>query len=466
MKVKEFVKQVEKGKIDAFKHAQEIVKEAERINKNYHYFNEISDWLALAQVKKKKKGKLTGVPISVKDNICVKGVESKAGSAILHEYKPVFNATAVEKCVEEGAVIIGKTAQDEFGFGGFSVNVGVKLKIPKNPFDKERACGGSSGGAAGFTQKTSKTHVALSESTGGSIVNPASFCGVVGLCPTYGLVSRYGLMDYANSLDKIGPMGKHVEDVAYLLEIIAGHDEMDSTSVKSKKVTYTRFVKKPVKGMKIGVLKEGFGKGVDSKVSNSVKEGIKKLESKGVKVIEVSLPLTAKYGVSAYYLLALCEASTNLARYCGLRYGKGEKLVGEGFNEYFSKVRSLHLGKEAKRRIILGTFARMAGYRDAFYLKAAQVRTKIIEEYKKVFKEVDAIVCPTMPVLPLKLKDIDKLTPLQNYMMDVLTVGPNFAGLPHMTVPVMEMKGLPVGMLLIADHFNEEKLIQLGSWLE
>ena len=463
MRVKAFVAGVEKGKIDAFKNIQETVKDIKKINKEYHYFNEISDWLALAQVKQKKKGKLSGVAVSVKDAICVKGVESKAGSAILNTYKPLFNATVVEKVINEGGLIIGKTSQDAFGFGSFNVNVGNKMDIPLNPFDKKRACGGSSGGCAGITQKIGKVHVSLAESTGGSIVAPASFCDVVGICPTYGLVSRYGLIDYANSLDKIGTMGKTVEDAALLLEVIAGHDKKDSTSVKSKKVVYSTFVKKKVKGMKIGVLK--LGKGVDKQVVHAVQEGIKKLEKEGVSIKEVSLPYTEKYGVSAYYLLALCEASTNLARYCGLRYGESGKLGGH-FNEYFSKVRSAHLGKEAKRRIILGTFARMAGHRDAFYLKAAQVRTKIIEEYKKVFTEIDAIVCPAMPVLPLKIKDIDKLSPLQNYMMDILTVGPNLAGLPHMTVPVMKMKGLPIGMMLIGDHFNEDKIIQLGSWIE
>ena len=272
-------------------------------------------------------------------------------------------------------------------------------------------------------------------------------------------------MDYANSLDKIGPIGKTVEDVALLLEVIAGHDSKDSTSVKTKKVGYTKSVKKPIKGMKIGVLKEGFGKGVDVDIIRWVEEGIEQLKQSGAEIKDVSLPLTQKYGISTYYLLALCEASTNLAKYCGLRYGEAEKLQGN-FNEYFTTVRSKHLGKEAKRRILLGTFARMAGYRDAFYLKAAQVRTKIIEEYKAMFKEVDAIVCPTMPILPLKIDDIKKLNPLQNYMMDILTAGPNLAGLPHITVPVGKVNNLPVGMLLIADHFKENKLIQLASWLE
>ena len=466
MNVTDYVEQVTKGKQDAFKHIKDILKTSEKINNEYHYFNTISDWLALAQVKNKKKGKLAGVAISVKDNICVKGVESQAGSAILHTYKPVFDATVIEKCVDEGAVIIGKTSQDEFGFGSFNVSVGNHMKIPLNPFDKTRACGGSSGGAAGTVQKLTSAHIALAESTGGSIVAPASFCGVVGLCPTYGLVSRYGLMDFANSLDKIGPIGRSVTDVALLLEIIAGHDSKDSTSVKSKKVVYTKSIKKSIKGMKVGVLKEGFGKGVNKDVAASVQKGIDLLKKKGAKVVDISLPITSKYGVATYYILALCEASTNLAKYCGLRYGESDSLVGISFNAYFSKLRSKHLGEEAKRRIILGTFARMAGYRDAFYIKAAQVRTKIIEEYKKAFKDIDVLVCPTMPVLPPKFTEIKKLTPLEHYMMDILTVGPNLAGLPHLNVPVDKVKGLPVGMLIMGDHFTENKIIQVASWLE
>jgi aspartyl-tRNA(Asn)/glutamyl-tRNA(Gln) amidotransferase subunit A len=443
---------------------KKIIEETQEINKEYHYLNAISEDLAL-ESSKNSKGKLKDVIISVKDCICVKGVESTAGSAILKGYNPVFDATVVERVKKEGGIIIGKTAQDEFGFGSFSINVGVGFKIPLNPFDKERVCGGSSGGSAGFTQKSGFRHISLSESTGGSIVAPASFCSVVGLCPTYGRVSRYGLMDYANSLDKIGPIAMNVYDAALLLEVIAGFDKKESTSLDAPVDEYTQFVNKDVKGMKIGIIKESFGEGTDKEVSNAVKETIKKLESKGVKAEEVSLPITFEYGIPCYYLIATSEASTNLAKYCGMRYGASEKLEGN-FNEYFTDVRSNHLGQEAKRRIMLGTFARMAGYRDAYYIKAMKVRTKIIEEYKNLFKKYDALVCPTMPVLPPKIKETEKLTPLQNYMMDIMTVGPNLAGLPHISVPSGFVDDLPVGIMFIGDHLMEKKIIQLASWVK
>jgi len=443
---------------------KEILKQTKEINKEYNYFNTISEDLAI-ESSKNSKGKLKDVIISVKDCICVKDVESKAGSKILSNYKPVFDATVIRKIKKAGGIIIGKTAQDEFGFGSFSVNVGIDMQIPLNPFDKKRVCGGSSGGAAGFTKKAEFNHIALGQSTGGSIVAPASFCGVVGLCPTYGRVSRYGLIDYANSLDKIGSIGKTTKDVALMLEIIAGFDEKESTTLDVPVDKYTNFVNKDPKSMKIGIIKESFAKGTDKKIEKQVKQAIEKLKKLGVKAEEVSLPLTTKYGLSAYYLIASAEASTNLAKLCGMRYGKHEKLEGN-FNEYFIKTRSANFGQEAKRRIMLGTFARMAGYRDAYYIKAMQIRTKIIQEYKDLFKKYDALVSPTMPILPPKIDEVEKLTPLQNYQMDILTVGPNLAGLPHISVPIGLVDDLPVGLMLIGDHLEEKKIIQLGSALE
>ncbi len=472
MKIQEFVEEVRKGNISVVEHTKKVIEEAEKINKEYDYFNVISKELALKQAeeldkkikKGKAKGKLLGVPVSVKDCIVVKDVKSSAGSKILSGYVPVFESTVVQRCIDEGAIIIGKTAQDEFGFGSFSVNVGLDFKIPKNPFDKERACGGSSGGAGGITQKMPDNlfHIALGESTGGSIVAPASFCGVVGLCPTYGLVSRYGLMDYANSLDKIGPMGKTVEECALMLNIIAGKDEKDSTSLDSKKEDYLSYLKKDAKELKVAIIKEAFGEGTEKIISDKIK---KTLENFDIKYEEVSLPMNYKYSIPAYYLLSMTETSTNLAKYCGMRYGAAEKLEGN-FNEYFSKVRSLNFGKEAKRRIIMGTFARMSGFRDAYYMKAAKVRTKLIEEYKKIFNQYDILISPTMPILPPTFEQIKKLTPLQNYAMDILTAGPNLAGLPHLSTTICFEKDLPVGMLMIADHLQEGKLIQLAKEFE
>ena len=430
-----------------------IKKSLGEINKEFHFFNYLVD--------KPKRGKFF---VSVKDSICTKDIPTTGGSRILDNYLPRFDATCVQRLKEAGGVVIGKTAMDEFGFGSFCVNVGLDKKIPLNPLDKKRCCGGSSGGAAGFTQAYSGEieHVALGESTGGSIACPASFCGVVGLTPTYGRVSRWGQIDYGNSLDKIGPIAKTVKQCAEVLEIISGADKKDATCVDMPK-GFTKVLGKDIKEIKIGIIKEAFGKGVDKEVSKVVKEAIKKL---CVKVDEVSLPLTMKYGIPVYYLLAMTEASTNLAKLCGLRYGQESDVEGKSFNDYFSEVRSEHFNKETKRRIIIGTFARMAGFRDAYYLQAAKIRTLIIQEYKNLFKKYDVIISPTMPIVAPTFAEIKKLTPLQNYMMDLLTVGPNLAGMPHLSVPCGLVNKIPVGMLIIADHFEEKKMIQVGDYYQ
>jgi aspartyl-tRNA(Asn)/glutamyl-tRNA(Gln) amidotransferase subunit A len=471
MKITEFIQKIKNNEIDIVEHTHKVLEEVKKINREYNYLNVISEELALQQanhlkqlIRNKdetiKNKKLLGVAVSVKDAICVKGVESTAGSRILKNYKPLFNATVIKKVVQNGGIIIGKTAQDEFGFGSFSVNVGLGFKIPLNPLDKERSCGGSSGGAAGLTKKMSHAHVALGESTGGSIAEPASFCGVYGLCPTHGRVSRYGLIDFGNSLDKIGPMGKTVHETALLQKVISGYDANDSTSLNEPVGKFELNKGK----FKVGIVKNAFNNDVDKEVQDKVWEGIKKLESNGVKHEEIELEKPIKYGLAAYYMLGTSEASTNLAKYCGMRYGKSEKLEGS-FNEYFTKVRSMHLGEEVKRRIILGTFARMSGYRDAFYIKAAKVRTLLINEYKHAFKKFDALITPTSPIIAPKFSEIKKLTPLQHYLMDIMLVGPNVCGLPHLNVPVESGK-LPVGMLLTGDHLHEEKLLKIGKLLE
>lgn len=474
MNTQEFIQKIKNNEIDIVEHTHKVLEESKKINKEYNYFNVISDKLALTQAKNIKKlikykkikdKKLLGVAVSVKDSICVKGIESTAGSRILKGYKPLFNATVVEKAIKEGAIIIGKTSQDEFGFGTFSVNVGLDFKIPKNPIDKERSCGGSSGGAAGLSRKINFPHIALGESTGGSIALPSSFCGAFGLTPTYGRVSRYGLIDFSNSMDKIGPIGKTCYDTALLQEVISGHDQNESTSLNVPIDNYAKLENKNIKKMKIGIIKESFKEGVDKAVEKNVWEGIKKLESLGIKYEEVNIELPIKYGLATYYMIGTSEASTNLAKFCGMRYGINEKLEGN-FNEYFTKVRSENLSEEAKRRIILGTFARMSGYRDAYYIKAMKLRTLMTNEYKKAFKKFDALISPTVPILPPKFSEIEKLTPLQNYMMDIMLVGPNICGLPHLNVPVGYENNLPVGMLLIGNHLQEKKILQLGNLLE
>jgi aspartyl-tRNA(Asn)/glutamyl-tRNA(Gln) amidotransferase subunit A len=362
----------------------------------------------------------------------------------------VLQSTAIQKVINEGGIVIGKTSQDAFGFGGFNLNVGVDMKVPKNPFDTTRVCGGSSGGSAGFTQKFEFPHISIAESTGGSIVDPASFCGVYGLSPTYGLVSRYGLIDYANSLDKIGVMGKDSKDVQLGLNVIEGYDSKDQTSVEEK-----RSKEKEVKT--IGVIK-GFSK-LDEEVQESFMFSVKKL---GAKAKEVKLPFVEKYGLAAYYTIALAEASTNLARYCGMRYGAQENVTGN-YDSYFTSIRNKYFNAESKRRLIIGTFVRQAGYRDAYYLKAQQVRTKIIQEYKNAFKKFDILISPTMPTVAPKISEANNLSPLQAYMMDQLIVGPNIAGLPHYNIPIGTSDKLPIGLMAVADHLNEEKLFTFES---
>ncbi len=412
--------------------------------------------------KKLPVGRLKGLPVSVKDNICVQGLRCTAGSRILETYMPPFDSTVSARIKKEGGIIIGKTQQDEFGFGTFCTNSGYK--VPKNPMDPSRSCGGSSGGAAGLTAALDYPHIALGQSTGGSISAPASFCGVAGLTPTYGLVSRYGLIDYANSLDKIGPIGKTVQDTALMLSVLAGHDPKDYTSLEKGQETYNKHLGKPVKGMRIGVPKEYFGEGVDPKVSERVWKGIKALEKEGMRCSEISLPMT-RHALSAYYIIACAEASTNLAKFCGMRYGAEGPIEGS-FNEYFSRVRDEHFGEEAKRRILLGTYARMAGFRDRFYMKAMQVRTLIIQEFRQAFRNHDVLIAPTMPVIAPKFSEIEKLSPVENYMMDILTVAPNLAGIPMLSIPCGDAHGMPVGMHIMGDHLQEGKLFQVGHAFE
>ncbi len=468
MNTKDFVSKVNNGEIDVVSHVKESLEKLEEINNEYYYLNSFAKNDALMQAKevaKNPKGKLAGVLVSIKDAICAKGIQTRAGSKILNGYRPVFDATIVRKIKDEGGIIVGTTAQDEFGFGVFCVNVGKGMSVPLNPFDKERVCGGSSGGSAGLTQKCHFPHISLGESTGGSIVNPGSFCGVPALCPTYGRVSRNGLIDYGNSLDKIGPMGKSTYDVALMLNVIAGEDKMDSTTISKETEDYTDYMQKDIKGLKIGVIKEGFTKDINKKVREKCWEAINKLKEIGADYEEVSTPLTIEYGLSSYYMLAASEASTNLSKYCGMRYGVQENM-NENFNEYFSKIRSENFGDETKRRIIIGTFARMSGVRDAFYIKAAKIRTKIIEEYKELFKKYDILISPSVPFIAPKFTETEKMTPLQHYMADVLTIGPNLAGLPHMNINAGFSDGMPVGVLITADHFNEGKLVQVAKEFE
>lgn len=458
--VAQFLREAKSGTLDIKDFYSALFTELQKLQKN-NYFVTVSKEAAMAQLKNLPRGKLFGLPVSVKDNICIKGIRTTAGSKILENYVPPFDATCIERAKREGAVIIGKTVQDEFGFGTFSVN--SAYGVPKNPLDESRSCGGSSGGAGGLTRALEFPHIAIAESTGGSISCPAAFCGVYGLTPTYGRVSRYGLVDYASSLDKIGVIGKTVEDVALMFSVIAGHDKKDSTSIEEK-VEDVANLETDLRKVKIGVPREYFGKEINENVREAIWEKIKQLESAGAKVEECSLPNT-EFSIPAYYIIAMAEASTNLAKFCGMRYGASEPLEGD-FNEYFSKVRGKYFGEEAKRRIILGTYARMAGYRDQYYLKALKVRQLIINDYKKAFKKYDVLVSPTMPFIAPKFSEIEKLSPVEQYYADILTVSPNLAGIPMLSVPAGKVDGMPAGMHILGDYLKEKTILSVGRMVK
>lgn len=458
--VKKHLESIKAGEVNLEEFHAEVLDKCKKIQEKYLPFITIEKLKAPRHVN--LKGKLSGIPISVKDNICTKGMMSTAGSKILEGYIPPFDATCVKNSKTEGAFIVGKTAMDEFGFGTFSTN--CAYGVPKNPLDTQRTCGGSSGGAACLTAAADFPQIAICESTGGSISCPAAFTGTVGLTPTYGRVSRWGLIDYANSLDKIGVISKCVYDTALLLSVISGYDPSDSTSLKAKQENFSSFLKEDVRKLRIGIPKEYFEEGVDEKIKKIVWDAIKKLESLGAKCQDVSLPNT-KYALPSYYVIAMAEASTNLAKFCGMRYGLHLELKGN-YDEYFSQVRKEGFGIEAKRRIVLGTYTRMAGFRDAYYLKALKVRTKVIEDFKLAFKKFDVLIAPTMPVLPPKFNEIEKLEPIEVYMMDVLTVAPNLAGIPMISVPAGSVNGLPVGMHIMGDHLQEGKIINAAYAFE
>ncbi len=402
------------------------------------------------------KGKLKGYTISVKDNICTKGLETTAGSQILKGYKPVFDATVIEKIKASGGDILAKANMDEFGFGSFNINT---HKVPQNPLDKSRVTGGSSGGSAAAV-KDLDNHISIAESTGGSIANPASFCGVVGYTPTYGLVSRYGLIDYANSLDKIGIVSRKVRECKMMMNIIQGQDFKDSTSIKHEEDYEKKSLE--VKGMTLGVPKEYLE--ASKEVKEAFEKTISQLKSKGVKIKSVSLKKNANYSIPTYYLIAMSEASTNLAKYSGLRYGV-EGNTNLKYNDYFKQVRTEYFGDEAKRRIVLGTYARMAGFREQYYDKALRVRTLLIDEYKEVFKEVDAIIHPTMPMVAPRFEEVKNLDPLAIYQMDLLTVGANLGGFPHISIP-MKKEGLPAGIMITGNHLEDFKVLSIGEHIE
>lgn len=404
-------------------------------------------------------GALAGIPVAIKDNICTRGIETTCSSRILKGFIPPYDAHVIERLRAEGAIIIGKTNMDEFAMG---TSTETSCFGPtRNPWDLERVPGGSSGGSAAAVA-AGEAPCALGSDTGGSVRCPASFCGTVGLKPTYGLVSRYGLIAYANSLEQIGPITKTVEDAALLLDVIAGHDPRDSTSIASEG-NYLSSIGRDIRGICIGVPEEYFGEGVDPGVERAVWDAVSVLEGLGASWRKISLPHT-KYALPAYYIIAMSEASSNLARFDGLRYGLR---VGEDkdWHTTFSEIRAMGFGKETKRRILLGTYALSAGYYGRYYLKALKVRTLIKRDFEHALKEVDIIASPTMPFPAFRIGE--RITdPLSLYMSDVFTVPINLAGIPAISVPCGFSDGLPVGLQLMARPFDEALLLRVANAYE
>ncbi len=404
---------------------------------------------------------LAGVPMAIKDNICTKGVLTTCASKMLYNFKPVYNSFAYEKLLSAGGVMVGKANMDEFAMG--STTQTSYFQVTKNPWNTEHVPGGSSGGSAAAVA-ADEAFFALGSDTGGSIRQPASFCGVPGLKPTYGLVSRFGLVAYGSSLDQIGPFGKTVEDLAAVLNEIVAYDKKDSTSVNYQKPDYASFVKNDVKGMKIGLPKEYLGDGLDADVKAEILKAAKLFEDMGAHVEEFSLPLVDAT-IPAYYIIASAEASSNLSRYDGVKYGyRPEKF--EDLNDMYVKARSEGFGTEVKRRIILGAFALSSGYYDAYYKKALQVKALIKQGFDDAFEKYDLVIGPTAPTTALKIgANMDD--PLKMYLGDIYTVAANLCGLPGLVVPCgVDSAGLPVGLQLLGKHFDEGTLIQAGYSFE
>lgn len=424
---------------------------------------------ALAQAKavdeKIAKGEeiafLEGIPGAIKDNICTKGIKTTCASKILQKFVPPYDATVMQKLEAQNPVVLGKTNLDEFAMGGSTENSAYHPTC--NPWNTDCVPGGSSGGSAAAVAAGTAVW-ALGSDTGGSIRQPASFCGVVGMKPTYGRVSRYGLVAYASSLDQIGPITKDVTDCAHILNIIAGRDEMDSTSLDVQVPDFTKALVQDVKGLKIGLPKEYFVKGMDPEVEAAVKNGVKELEKLGAEVVEISLPNT-DYAISTYYLIAPAEAATNLARYDGVSYGERAEDAAD-LVEMMTKTRTQYLGEEVKRRIMIGNYALSAGYYDAYYLKALKVRRLVKEDYDKAFKDVDVIICPAAPSVAYKIGE--KISnPLEMYLQDACTVPLNLAGLPGISVPCGYNKDkMPIGMQIIGKALDEETILKVAYTYE
>ncbi len=404
---------------------------------------------------------LTGIPIALKDIVCTRGIPTTCGSRILHNFVPPYNATVVEKLAQAGAVFVGKANMDEFAMGSSTET--SAFGPTRNPWDLERIPGGSSGGSAAAVA-AGECIASIGSDTGGSIRQPAALCGVVGMKPTYGRVSRFGLIAFASSLDQIGPFTRDVEDCAIMMNVLAGYDPKESTSVRAEVPDYRQFIRRDIQGWRIGIPEEYFIEGIDPEVSAAVRNAVETIRRCGASIVEISLPHT-RYCVAVYYIIAPAEASSNLARYDGVRYGF-RAADARDLAEMYQMSRRRGFGAEVKRRIMIGTYALSAGYYDAYYGKASQVRALIRRDFDEAFTKCDAILTPTSPTPAFRLGEKTD-DPLQMYLSDIFTISANLAGIPGISVPCgFSASGLPIGVQFLAGHFEEGKLLQLASAYE
>jgi len=462
------IKQIHQDLVNKKISCQDLIKqylsEIEKFDGEIRALLEVFKEEALAEAKlvdeKIKKGEalksLDGIPVIIKDNLLYAGHHCSAGSKVLENYVAPYTATAVQKLKEAGAIILGRSNMDEFAMGSSTEN--SAYGVTKNPYDLERVPGGSSGGSAAAVAANFCV-ASLGSDTGGSIRQPAAFCGVVGLKPTYGAVSRYGLMAMSSSLDQIGPMANTLADTREIFEAIMGQDEKDATS---KELPTLR--EKTLKGLKIGLPKEYFAKGLDPQIEKNILQTIEKLKQAGAKIKSVSLP-SAEYALAAYYLIMPAEVSSNLARFDGMRYGLSLKDQAANLIDVYKNSRAQGFGSEAKRRIILGTFSLSSGYFDAYYKKALQVQELIKQDFEKVFQEVDCLITPTTPTVAFKIGEKNN-DPLQMYLSDIYTVSVNLAGLPALSLPNGLVDKMPVGLQIIGPHFTEHFLFSVGEQIE
>lgn len=438
---------------------------AEKLNGELNSFLSIERENALRRVdeieKNPSENALNGAAIAIKDNICTKDLQTTCGSRILHNYKAHYDATAVKKLSEAGAIIVGKTNMDEFAMG--SSNESSAFGTVKNPWDTTRVPGGSSGGSA-VAVASGVVRASLGSETGGSVRQPASLCGIVGLKPTYGRISRFGLVAFASSLDQIGIFGQTSKDVADVLSVVAGRDKNDSTTADVAVPNYAESLEIDIKGRKIGVPRALFGEGLDDEVREAVENSIENYRSLGAEIVGVELP-HAKYGIAVYYIIATAEASSNLARFDGVRYGFRAENAHE-LREMYFKTREEGFGAEVKRRIMLGTYVLSSGYYDAYYAKAQKVRALVKKDYEKAFAECDAILTPTSPSVAFKIGEKSD-DPLAMYLSDIYTVSANLAGIPGISVPCgLSSEGLPIGLQLVGNFWSEDVLLNLGNIYE